>query len=87
VEGDELPLEEDAAVEEAEEDILPLEFDSSSIAANRSRINFPSACPRPWPCPSVDWVELVDEVELSEVKFAFQFDGTPLGVVVVESPF
>jgi len=42
------------------------------MAANRSCINFPNACRALW---AVEPVELVDEVELSEVEFAPEFGG------------
>jgi hypothetical protein len=70
------------AVEEVEEDALLLESDSGFMAANRSCINFPSACRG----SSVELVELVDEVELSEVEFPLEFGGGPLGGGGIESP-
>jgi len=77
-----LPLGEDAAVEEAEEDELPFEPDSDSMAENRSCINFLNAC-RAF---RVESVELVDEVELSEVEFTPQFGGWPFGGEGMEIP-
>ena len=65
-----LPLEEDAAVEEAADDVeLPLELDSDSTAEERSCISFLTACR----ASRVESVEPVDEVELSELDFALQF--------------
>jgi hypothetical protein len=78
-----LPLEDDAAVEDAEDDDeLPFEPDSDSTAENRSCINFLNACRGLW----VESVEIVDAAELSEVEFALQFGGWPFVGEGIEIP-
>ena len=65
-----------------EEDELSLESDCDFTAANRSCISFASACPGSW----VESVELVDEVELSEVELLLPSGGGPLGGEGIEIP-
>jgi hypothetical protein len=66
----ELPLEEDVAVEAADEEELLFEPDSDSTAANRSCVNSRIACRALWvesvgPLGCVDEVDPVVEAELS----------------------
>jgi hypothetical protein len=65
-----------------DEDELSLESDSDFTAANKSCISFASACPASW----VELVELVDEVEPSEVELPLPSGGGPLGGGGIESP-
>ena len=75
-----LPLAEDAAVAEPEEDETPLEPDPESTAENRSCINFLNA----WRAFCTEPIELADEEDLSEV--VFQLGGWPPGSEGIEIP-